>query len=189
MSSVMRFDEWQDSNGVSLLDGSGGSITIPSGFMPAGSILQVVSTTKSDTASTTTDSFSDISGFNVSITPKFSTSKIFIVVSAMNGGDWWVTGGSIFKLVRNSTDLAVSSGATVNSTFASHGYSIASGDTRAHLRMDSFNYLDSPATTSALTYKIQWRLYSGAGSTNYLNRNWINAVGGSSTITAMEVAG
>mgnify|MGYP000052234226 CR=1 FL=1 len=78
MSSVMRFDEWQDSNGVSLLDGSGGSLTVPSGFLPAGSVLQVVRATDQTNRTTTSTSTID-ANISVTITPQRDSSDILII--------------------------------------------------------------------------------------------------------------
>lgn len=82
MSSVMRFDEWQDSEGVSLLDGSGGSLTVPSGFLPAGSVLQVVQATDSTLRTTSSGSFVS-AGISASITPQASGNKIICIWSRM----------------------------------------------------------------------------------------------------------
>ena len=65
---------------------AGSSLDLSAGaVLPAGSIIQVVSTTKTDTFSTTSTSFSDVTGFSVSITPTSTSSKIMVMASAQVG--------------------------------------------------------------------------------------------------------
>jgi hypothetical protein len=124
---------------------------------------------------------------SASITPKSASSKILILATVLSGGDWWETNGNIYKVIRDSTDLAISSGGTANTSFVSLGYGPAPNDTRNFIRTDSLNVLDSPATTSSVTYKLAFAIQR-AGGTNYINRNWNGLVGGSSSLTLMEVA-
>ena len=148
----------------------------------AGKILQVVSTTKTDTASTTTSgSWTDISGLSVTITPSSTSSKIFIIVTigsvSSNGGT------SVgFLLRRGDTRVGNSTSETKQS-----GIGNAYAGNQDYLQTISTNFLDSPNTTSATTYKMQWR---PSGSTSYLGQYTGNTTeyNGSSTITAMEVA-
>lgn len=184
MSSVMRFDEWQDSNGVAVASGAGGVFSTP------GAILQIVQTVKNDSASWASSSYADITGMSVSITPRATSSKILVLAQLSHGADFWNNLGNSFKLVRDSTDLMLSTGATVNSTVSGGAIGPAQGDTTNHILVAHISFLDSPSTTSATTYKIQSRRIQTAGSgTNYLNRSSNNTVGGSSSITLIEVAG
>ena len=146
----------------------------------SGSVLQVVSTTKVDTFSMTGATFTDVTGLSVSITPKSTSSKILVNfhISSGNSG----ANHDSFNLVRNSTDLAQPSAAQYSSTVST---SHIAGD--QDFKMVSFSHLDSPSTTSSVTYKIQAKT---SGATLYVNRRGDTAiVSSSSSITAMEIAG
>ena len=161
--------------------------TIPRSSMTTGAVLQVISTIKTDTFSTTSTSFADITGLSISITPTSATSKIYVVASVCGG----VNGGNNtqqFRLVRDSTAIGVgdASGSRTRST-SGLNYQADSN------RLDSFTFqhLDSPSTTSATTYKVQSIVSSG---TVYINRTYGDADGATwprtvSTITVMEIAG
>ena len=146
-----------------------------------GKILQVKQTFKNDTASTSSGSFSDISGLTVSITPSATSNKILYKGSlylAYTGAE------GNFRLKRTiggtATDIGVSSvlDDDADGTFAIGGSSL--------YLTANFEFLDSPNTTSAITYGIKWHMHSG---TMYLNRTWDNNwFHGVSSITAMEVS-
>lgn len=95
MSSVMRFDEWQDSNGSAVAFGAGGKFRAP------GTVLQVVNTSKTDTFSSASTSFTQVTGMAATITPFFATSSIvvlgqFVVSNGDNSnrvGAWKITRG------------------------------------------------------------------------------------------------
>mgnify|MGYP001288760595 len=170
------------SNAVSSGKIASGAITsakLASGV--GGKILQVKQTFKNDTASTSSGSFSDISGLTVSITPSATSSKILYT-----GGLYLAGSGSEanFRLKRTiggtATDISVSSvlDDDADGSFA-HG-----GGSRYASR--AWEFLDSPNTTSAITYGIKWRVHSG---TTYLNRTWDSGwFHGASAITVMEIA-
>lgn len=139
-------------------------------------ILQVVSTTKTDNFSTTSTSFVDVTGFSVSITPTSATSKVFVIVDA-NTGISLNNQLCLFNFVRGGTNIAQSTHATNNSTFFD-------GDGSYGTRSGGMTFLDSPATTSATTYKLQMRVTAGTGYFGYANNNY----GGIATITVMEVS-
>lgn len=165
------------------LNGTSG-ITFPNSTtqVSAGKLLQVVSTTKTDIFSTTSTSYTDVSGLSVSITPTSSSSKILVIVTVAWSQQSGPADGYI-QLLRGSTAIGNSTG-TSNASFAS-----VSGGVNADCEQVSINYLDSPSTTSSTTYKIQTRTSNGSYS-NYVNRRGFDtANGGSSTITVMEIAG
>lgn len=145
----------------------------------AGSVLQVQSVTKSDIFSTSSTSFVDVTGLSVSVTPKFTTSKILVFVNICGGND---SNNVQLNLVRNSTTIAQSTGSGFSNNTAQFafpgGYQITT---------IPINFLDSPATTSAVTYKIQIKATGGGTYVN--SRATDNGYGGISTITVMEVAG
>ena len=146
---------------------------LPAGV--GGKVLQVVTTTKTDVTSTTSASFVDITGMSVSITPASTSSKILILSDIGVSSDTTDRSDQI-RLLRDATTI-VSSANLFRITVNSVMYNA------------SLNYVDSPATTSATTYKLQWLSEAGLG-TVYLNRRGNNAsVFTISTITAMEIAG
>ncbi len=150
--------------------------------MYAGAVLQVVSAAKVDAFTTTSSTPVDVTGLSVSITPTATTSKILVQVQLFCGSD---TSTAVYaNIVRNSTALNVSTaGSTYNSTIGSFLNS-----PNLYLTMPII-FLDSPSTTSATTYKVQV-FTSGGGATVAVNRRVVDAViGGSSTITVMEIAG
>ena len=150
--------------------------------VPAGGILQVAQATKVDVVSTTSTSFIDTTGMTVDITPRSTSSKIMVMVQLSHSNSSGSTEHS-FNLVRNSTNLLQSTGGSSgNSTM-----SPATIPTTVNIINSAIMFLDSPSTTSTVTYKMQWR--TGAG-TLYLNRRGVSGeFGSTSTITVMEVAG
>ena len=149
-----------------------------------GCIVQVVQTVKTDTTSHDTNTWTDISGLSLSITPTSTSSKILVNFH----GSGSTSNIGFVRLLRDSTEIG--SGGSAGSRVPCSCIFHKSGDSNL---MESFgnSYLDSPNSTSALTYKLQWRDESG---TIYLNRT-VNDTDGaagsrtSSVITAMEVAG
>ena len=168
MASQLRVDKIVPVDGAPT-GGGGGIIQIKQTFLDTA------------TSTTTSGSFTDISGMSVSITPKFNTSKIFVMITL--GSISSAAGISVgFRLLRDSTAVGNAADTTLQSGFTNI---YDGGD--ASLFSASHNFLDSPATTSAITYKLQWRNSSG---TTYLNRysGSSDSYNGSSTITAMEVS-
>jgi hypothetical protein len=144
---------------------------------PIGAILQVIQISLSGSAvwSTTSTTPSDI-GLSATITPTSASSKILVIVQLSqvntNGGNGT---GSGFKIVKNGVDLIQFESAA--------SYSTATGESDSYVAGAGTSYLDSPASTSALTYKIQgWR-------TNGSNTCRLHPAGpGNSGITLMEIA-
>ena len=118
-----------------------------------GKILQVVSTTKTDTFSTSSSTLTDITGLSVSITPSSSSSKI-LVVAYINGVI--DTGSSSYggrlQLVRGSTNIAQGDAAGSRQVGTGH---LGGQDSWPFFQSTTITYLDSPSTTSSTTYKIQ----------------------------------
>ena len=131
----------------------------------AGNILQVVQTVKTDTATTTsTNTFVD-TGLSVSITPSSASNKILVTANLnFSAGDMQ---NIAWRLVRGSTDIYMGDAAG-NRTRASGAVRVSTNQDAEHQNCTSI-FLDSPNTTSATTYKVQWcRTYST--STIYMNR-------------------
>ena len=164
-----------------------------------GTVLQVVSSTLNTYTSIASSTYT-ATGLSVSITPKFSTSKILIIghLNATNPAQQ----GFFGALFKNASVLSGAVGSSSQSNAQLNGVSggttIASGGSVAYgsqpyLELPIMvHYLDSPATTSATTYAIYAR--TGSGGTiyiNYQNSTSTNVDYGyyASTITVMEIAG
>ena len=147
---------------------------IAAASMPAGTILQVVNATTTSTTSTTSNSFVD-TNLTATITPTSSTSKIFVIMSTIiyfTRGS--ASGGGKLQLVRGATNLITQTDSSLFMTAAS----VASIES---IVQPSVTYLDSPATTSATTYKMQ--VAANTGTTIYFSWN-----SNASFLTLMEVA-
>ena len=164
---------------------------VPRDGLPSGSsggIVQVKSVTKTDgDFSTSSTSYTDVTGLSVSITPTRSDSKILIFANLHGVGD--SSTQAYFRFMRDSTAICVgtSVGSRVAATLGSM-YEDQTNDTNSC----SQHFLDSPSTTSSVTYKIQART-QGSG-TLYLNRSAGDANDSTSgrftsTLTVMEVSG
>lgn len=149
-----------------------------------GSVLQVASTTKTDTFTTTSTSLVDITGLSVTITPTSATSTILVMCSVQYSLEH-SNGQQYFQLLRGSTAIAQgdSSGSRTRTT--------AQGAPVAGYAMNNYAlmFVDNPATTGSTTYKIQTRI---TGSTGCINRTFADVDSsvyprGISTITVMEV--
>jgi hypothetical protein len=151
----------------------------------SGRVLQVVSTFKSDTFSTSSASMVDITGMSVSITPSNSTSKILVMINLTVGPA--ATNFAPVNLVRNGTNIAQpTTSSTYQATLNNYngeGSGYVGGSAQPQYAL---SYLDSPATTSAITYKLQ--MYS-TGGTAYVNTRPVAQNGTcTSTLTVMEIA-
>jgi hypothetical protein len=147
--------------------------TIAAARLPAGSVLQVVSnfttTFTSSTSSTPVDTT-----LSASITPSSTSSKIVIFVSqsGTEKNNSANDNGINLFLVRNSTSLFQW---TVALNYTNSSTNLISGS--------SINYVDSPATTSSVTYKTQYASYNNSGNIRIQSNN------DRSQILLMEIAG
>jgi len=152
----------------------------------AGQVIQVLSTNKTDTFTTTSTSFIDITGMSISITPSSASNKILILVE-INGG---ALDQAYVKLVRGSTDIDV--GASAGSRTLASGGDMYNLGTSGTIRNTHLSFLDSPNTTSSITYKIQGRIISA--TTFAINRSTndgdsSNLARTASNITVIEIKG
>jgi hypothetical protein len=150
--------------------------TIAVARLPAGSVLQVVSSNYSVDTSTTSNSVWSDTGITATITPISASNKILILIS----NPAYTTSGTIsaggqFQLLRGST--------VIYSTGLNSLYIAATGVAGTQVNsQQGINYLDSPATTSATTYKLQQMSYfSGRTFGSQVNN-------GTSTIMLMEIS-
>ena len=195
-SDSIKF-QGSDSSAQFTIAGAAGSIdsgmtfagTLGSGAtFPAGHVLQVISTPKTDTTTTTATTYEDMTGMTVTITPSSTSSKILVLTNlniSTVSNDYWV----YVRLVRDSATpfIADAAGSRV----------VASSVARDDKAAQNVNevgpiFLDSPSTTSATVYKIQWRVE--ASDTGVLNRAGLDTDNTTyprtaSSITVMEIAG
>jgi hypothetical protein len=152
----------------------------------AGKVLQVVSVVKDDVATLSSTSFTDISGLSASITPTSATSKILIQVAITYGGS--SNAYSSARLVRDSTAIALgsASGSRIRASFTTGSTDVG------RPRFSGITFLDSPATTSSTTYKVQLVVNSGQSvkinTSNEDEDNTTTGIRTVSTITVMEIA-
>lgn len=158
---------------------SGVPSSVARSALPAGSVLQVVSTTKTDTFSMSGGTFTDITGLSATITPTSSSSKIMVWVTSFQSNSS-ASGLTTYNLVRNSTNICQPA---TSPSFA--GTAVCYTSFADNVFPFSFTFLDSPATTSATTYKVQMKSNTG---TVYINRRDSADTAVTSTITVMEIA-
>jgi hypothetical protein len=144
--------------------------------LPAGSVLQVLST-RTTTAQTITGGFVAVSGLSVSITPQSASNKVLVQVSISYAGN---TNNDYnfgkLMLYRGATAIG-NSGVTSTTALAAFDESLLFGSA-------AYTFLDSPATTSATAYTVQI-----AATYNGIRINTSNDNTGASTITVMEIKG
>lgn len=184
---------------ATTFSGSGDSLTslnasnISSGTLaktrlPSGAVLQVVQATKTDSFTTTSTSFTTPTGLSLSITPSSASNKILIFanIGFEISGD---AGHGYGSIRRDSTDIFIgdAAGSRPRATFAQNN---SGGNGSVAFSMA---YLDSPSTTSSISYSANVR--SSNGTTVYVNRSVRDNDGSAfdgrtvSSIVAMEIAG
>ena len=147
-----------------------------------GKILQVVQTFKNDQFSTTATSTEvDITGFNVTITPSSSSNKI-LIMSQCGVGKSNASSVIGMDLYRGSTKIAAQA---TNQSYSA-GAVLYAYDTN-DLHRWSYNFLDTPNTTNAVTY--QWKVKGFNSGTVYINNRGSTDMMTTGTVIAMEVAG
>ena len=153
-----------------------------------GKILQVVSATKTDTFTTSSSSYTDITGLSVAITPSSASSKVFLIVNLHGIGD--ASTQMYVEIFRTSDNTSICIGDTrSNRVRASLGTGYFDQDN--DINSQGINFLDSPNTTSTFNYKLRTKT-QGAGTVliNRSNQDHDSTQSGTlaSTITAIEVA-
>ena len=174
-----------------LVSDAGTLKRIDASLVGRGKIGQVLQTVNLDRESTTSTSYVAISDMSVTITPAATSSKILVKLHAIFGvGSNYtglvrlkqlISGGSAVYPYLGATGLTTSNKATV--IFGGSNF-----DTRDYAHC-SFAWLDSPSTTSAVTYSLEWLM---EGNTGYLNRSGqdidqLYHAAVPSSITVMEV--
>ena len=155
---------------------------VPVNGLPSGAnggIIQVVQTFKNDAASVTSNSFVDLPGMSATITPSSNSNKVLVRFSLCLSSTYNPV--IHINLLRGSTNIAMPS-----TTPAQYSTMMAYSD-GDKIYQQGYEFLDSPATTSATTYKLQWKNNS-AGYTSKLNEYYNQTnYNATSTITLMEV--
>jgi len=138
----------KDTNGTTYYTGSAWAALVPTSF---GKVLQVVYASYSTSTATTSTTYGD-TGLSATITPSAATSKVMVLtgqtlsMSRSDGGLY-----SKLKLLRGATDILTIGNTAFGMEVYATGVTVL--DTRSIVPV---NYLDSPNTTSATTYKTQF---------------------------------
>ena len=173
----------ESTNVVQYYDGAAWATVGPT----SSGVVQVKSTSKTDTFTTTSTSLVDVTGLSVSITPTSASNKILVTGYIMIGNNTNNSVGAYVTLLRDSTAIGIGDTAGSRSRITADISATSNSSLQGSV---AFQFLDSPATTSATTYKLQIR--SQTANTLAVNRsitdsddaNHTRAV---STITVMEV--
>jgi len=171
--------------------GSTGQVLTVSGGVPTwaspagggGKILQVVSTTYSTETTIASTTFTD-TGITASITPTSATSRIWVMIAAQSLTESTNTvASSGVQLLRGATNIL-----TVGSDKNSYQRirAVGLGNIVQMANVQPIIYVDSPATTSSTTYKLQAAVDT-TGSGTQVRFNWYSGQTTTSTITLMEI--
>jgi len=187
MTSIIKVDQIQTAAGAT-------PTAADLGVNITGTVIQVVNAEKLDTASTNSQLPTWVdSGLSCTITPKFNNSKIIVTVDAALGVS--VAVYTYFRVVRNvggGSYSMISEAATPGSRNAIHGMEY-DADNEGQVKLQTFNHLDNPATTSAVTYKVQFatsgNAYAYIGQSNRDNDGAVFDPRASSRIILQEIAG
>ena len=179
--STLAIDTIQGATTATSVDMSG----VTNLQMPAGHVIQTAQALKTDVFSTSSTSFTDITGLSVTLTPKFSTSKMLVSYHVTVGHNTHTQ--NTVQLVRQVS----SSDTIINPVAYNQGTSIqytGSSDAGWDREVMSYQFLDSPSTTSAVNDRLRTYIFS-ASYIQYINRchNSSNATG-TSTLTVQEIA-
>ena len=184
MASKIKVDQIQTADGtgtIALQNQLSGMTTaslptVTTDKLGTGAVLQVVSAASASEETTTSSSFQESGVLTVNITPASTSSKFWIVAS-FEGYNNTASSTSFFSIFR-----LISGGADTNlgGSFGMGHYRGSSNHNEGTIAM---NYLDSPNTTTALTYRVKLKAASG---TAYLNKG---AGASKGSITVMEIAG
>ena len=153
--------------------------TVPDANAPSGSIVQVPAQAITFTQiNTTTTTFTDWPGMSVSITPSSASNRI-LIIAVLNGLYTDNSHNPLMRLLRNSTVIAV------GGDYQPYNNAGVAGGCQ------NIVFIDSPSTTSSVTYKIQYK--SDSGGFMILNVNdssgaQLNDESTNSTLTLMEIA-
>ena len=137
---------------TSLRPGTG----IPSG--KHGGIIQVENVKKTDTFSTTNNSFVDVTGLSLTITPHSTNSKTIVCLSIAICGDYYASYARILRKVSGQSDVELFTGTAagvrpISAVCATGDNGIQ--DSHGQIFMVHRQFVDEPGTTSEITYQVQ----------------------------------
>lgn len=155
------------SNANKIIVPSGQTLTAP------GHVIQVVSISTDHQQSFNTTSYTTFSNFSPTITPKFSNSKILVNVCLHFGENQ--DAFPLFKVFRtpsggSAAQIAQGANNQERVSFAQVGTE-NSGRDQYRISLINWQYLDSPATTTALTYRVDCSPFRSSARTVYFNRH------------------
>jgi len=165
-----------------------GATTAANVKLPAGSVLQTVSTSWSTTTAVTATSYTAITGASLAITPKFSTSKILVMLNLslkVNDSNTAYANGAL-QILRGSTLISGTVPTDGTGSFEVGNYVGGSSAIEMNHRYTN-NVVDSPSTASATTYSVKGKVYGSAGGIVTVNASGAGGAGTSSLIL-MEIA-
>lgn len=153
-----------------------------------GAVLQVVSATLTTFwGSSGSSGWYDVGGLSLSITPQSASNKILLIANIFGGLSDFNNFNYYWRFMRNSTPVSVGTEGTQVNVTGGHNMYLNGGSVPFAGSM-SGNFLDSPATISAITYKLQVSPWDSNGVI-YVNRRGASINNcGTSTITAIELA-
>jgi len=174
------------------INGTTNVITPTSAVQPTGAILQVLQTVKTDTQTGTTSGtdWIEVSGLTQAITPIATSSKVLVNISL--GCDIETNhNGLVAQLFRDSTEIMQADALNSNIRCS---FALAHSNFAKKVPQYTTSFLDSPSTTSAITYKIKLKDGNGDGGKIFVNRSRDTSTSNDtmvtcSSITLMEVAG
>ena len=141
---------------------------VATNFLGAGAVGQIVSVSKTDSFNTNSTTYTDITGFTASITPQSTSSKILVLST-------WMWGSSAspypkFILLRGSTSINIGDTDT-GATRVSVGNNTDPAGDEGNIQQEQLahHFLDSPSSTSSVTYKWQTKSFN-SGRVIYVGR-------------------
>ena len=181
--SKLEVDAIEPQSGTTLtLGASGDTVNVVgtlqnNGAAVGGKVLQVVFATTTTQVTNTTTSYTD-TNLTASITPSSTSNKIYVIVNQANKlQEASSSGGNSIKILRDSTTIYGGDQAYENFL------SIGGVSSVQRYDRNNLNFLDTPSSTSSLTYKTQARAYTAGDIISCQPENI------KSTITLMEIAG
>ena len=194
---MIVYDSFAVADTVSAANGGsfGGNVAVTgditaNNINATGCTLQVLQTPKTDTFTTSSTSFTDITGLSVNITPSSTSSKVLVFMDCKVASASNVT--AFVRMVRDSTAIYVGDAASDRQRAT---MSNSDDPSSQFIFQMSGMFLDSPSTTSQVTYKVQI-LSEPSGNTGNVHVNRSDADTDNnqegryaSSITVMEIAG
>jgi hypothetical protein len=190
IANTLNVDVIEPQSGTTLTLGtSGDTINLASGATAGfGKIAQVIQVVDDTETSITSTSYTD-TGLSASIVPSSTSSKILVKVvhqCYFTRATDNVYGG--IKLLRNTTEIF---NPVSENTTGPYGIGITVDNSGSTLTQIYWNfpleYLDSPNTTSSITYKTQARLYQSTSTGRFVFNDNSTTNDGKSVITLMEI--